>query len=559
MANQSEVDRLLQTEWRKRIIPNLGGDPWIRVYQLGRTGIPEQVGFFCSLIPNAKVQASLSSYEWDVYIGNGVPSFMQTTGDDTGKRKTVYDRYGHLNHGIEPLVIVRSFSGLKPDIIELAEEFRFFHNLFPDENKTTYVQFDDSGDTVPVIRMSDSSVDIRRKHLRQFLAVKDMTLVLYFERMYFSLKSLEQLNISEDYSEFASDSFRFRFVVRDAPLSWQGIQSQSWILGKAMIKGLPLERCGVWPFDEYEQKQYEEFIMDIDDDDEPVTYTSNPDELADYFGKNRHAPHYLTSVFFRREVLAKYYNEPQKYRVDDGMLWCGRKWGLRIDNSHANYVVAFLGDLGNDLPHKEQLHWKRYNVPPDGRMSDTYFRRSFLNQPAEPEDRALIFRVAYSRFSRCWHKVLGWDLFKPLSKADSHHLTTLHRPFTSEPSELDRLMLSLSKLLVDSINVRKIKNEIPGFVAKDARGSDKKSIAVLEEYLAYKGLEDTGNYFDCLRTVQNIRSASAAHRKGKKYQRVSKSVGLDSKTTQQISDGIFTTLTDFLDSLREHFCPDKSD
>ena len=135
----------------------------------------------------------------------------------------------------------------------------------------------------------------------------------------------------------------------------------------------------------------------------------------------------------------------------------------------------------------------------------------------------------------------------------------MRRPLTSEPSELDGLALSLSKLLVDSTNVRKIKKEIPGFDAKDARGIEKKSITILEEFLAHTDFLDIGNYIDCLRIIQALRSASAAHRKGTKFQRVSKLVGLDSKTTQQIADEIFTTLTDFLDSLRAHFCPDETD
>ena len=197
MSKQEERERLLQLEWRENVIPNLGGSQWIRVYQPGRNGLPEQVGFFCGLIPNANVQASLKTYKWDIYIGEGVPGFMQSF-DETGNRQTVYDRYGHLNHNNEPLVIVRSFHGLRPDEIEIAGEFRFFHNLFLDDDNKTYVKYDESGDIVPVVRISDGVVDIRRKHIRQFLAVKEMTMVLYFERMYFSFKSLEQLDIEED-------------------------------------------------------------------------------------------------------------------------------------------------------------------------------------------------------------------------------------------------------------------------------------------------------------------------------------------------------------------------
>jgi hypothetical protein len=59
----------------------------------------------------------------------------------------------------------------------------------------------------------------------------------------------------------------------------------------------------------------------------PVRHTCDPDKLANYFGKNPEAPHYLTPVFFRAEVLEKYYADPGKYSVEDGSLRCGRLWG----------------------------------------------------------------------------------------------------------------------------------------------------------------------------------------------------------------------------------------
>ena len=71
--------------------------------------------------------------------------------------------------------------------------------------------------------------------------------------------------------------------------------------------------------------------------------------------------------------------------------------------------------------------------------------------------------------------------------------------------------------------------------------------------------EDTAIFIGRLRTVQELRSTGAAHRKGTKHAKVSKEVGLATKTTQQVADDIFTTLTEFLDSLRAHFCPDETE
>ena len=47
-------------------------------------------------------------------------------------------------------------------------------------------------------------------------------------------------------------------------------------------------------------------------------------------------------------------------------------------------------------------------------------------------------------------------------------------------------------------------------------------------------------------------------RNEKEYQKAVKFFSLDTKSTVQVADDIFTTLTAFLDSLRAHFCPDET-
>lgn len=68
--------------------------------------------------------------------------------------------------------------------------------------------------------------------------------------------------------------------------------------------------------------------------------------------------------FSTKEVLKKYYDKPQKYKVEDNYIRCGNLWGLRIDNNHKDYVIVFLGDLGSHLSQNEQLYWRHFNIPP---------------------------------------------------------------------------------------------------------------------------------------------------------------------------------------------------
>ena len=147
------------------------------------------------------------------------------------------------------------------------------------------------------------------------------------------------------------------------------VKTESVIHGKMIIEGLPFEKCGLWPFAEKEEREYAEFIIGVDSDEKPISFTSDPEKLRNLFGKNPNAPLYQTPVFFKKTVLGKYISEPTKYQVVDGHLWCDGFWGMRLDNNHTDYMIAMLGDLGRDLPEKEQTHWKHHNVAPDGTYS----------------------------------------------------------------------------------------------------------------------------------------------------------------------------------------------
>ena len=76
--------------------------------------------------------------------------------------------------------------------------------------------------------------------------------------------------------------------------------------------------------------------------------------------------------------LQKYYAEPNRYSVESGIIRCGTLWSLYIDNESSEYVVAYLGDLGRDLPSREQKHWKTYNIVIDGKLSKSKIMRDFF-------------------------------------------------------------------------------------------------------------------------------------------------------------------------------------
>ena len=566
--HQQEIDLLLQKEWRKRVIPQLGqnpNDPWITVYQDRDNEEKVSLAISSVLILNRYVESLLQTPEWGGHVHELRPGFTGGSEDST----PVYHRFVGSEYSIEPFVILRSFHGLKPDTVDILEEFRLYHNLYEDRQISKLVRFDAGGSAVDVVKIADGLVQVSRKELRQFLAARDLSLAVFFDRRYHAGRILEVIE-SERVSSLNHEHFVYRFNAFDHRKIDDGTpETYSRLLGKKVIAGFSREKCGIWPYDKEPIHELERFIIGTDENEDDILAYSSPYSYGAAttdldLPEGYQVPEYLTPVFFDRRVLKRYSDEPSKYRVYDGYLQCGEKWGLQIDNNNPNFVIVWLGDLGRDLPHTEHKHWKGYNVRPDGRMSKSHLRSQLPStveealDPGVPEDRSLRFKRAKRNLVTAWNEEFGWSLFKPLRSSDNYHCSKMRLPSTREISELLDIMLSLCVATNDSIDTRKLKREIPGFQTKDITGETKLGITVLEEFLVDRKLEDTDKYVRCLRTVQDLRSAGAAHRKGKKYRKVAKAVGLDTKTTQQVANEIFTTLTEFLDSLREHFCAEET-
>lgn len=267
----------------------------------------------------------------------------------------------------------------------------------------------------------------------------------------------------------------------------------------------------MWPYEEKDD-YFPEFVFSYDDEGEEMRYSCNPDALANFFGANPEAPNYLTPVHFRREVLQKYYDNPEKYSVEDGLLRCSGLWILRMDNDWPDRVVVFLGDLGRDLPKTERDYWRSFNVAPEGSMSETGIRRAFLAEWADAQSPDLMFRHLYSQFMEDWQEYEGWALFREPVGSDADLLQQLRIPLSESQTEFEDSIGILAKLLTDGLNDKEIQNRLP------SRVNNEKSIGKLERWLRQEGYEHVDRDIKLLRDIQTLRSRIAAHRKGSDYE-----------------------------------------
>ncbi|WP_232826379.1 hypothetical protein [Cyanothece sp. BG0011] len=159
----------------------LGNEPWIKVHGYfydENEDREDNIYFHCGIINNDCVQQALDNIrDWEIYQDQGFPGCTRYGLSE--ESEVVYDRFGGTE--AEPLVFIRYYKGFRDPHLEISEEFRLFHNLYDDLEKNELIKFDESGDATSVIRFEKNSVFIRLKEIRQFLAIKEAHLLLFFE------------------------------------------------------------------------------------------------------------------------------------------------------------------------------------------------------------------------------------------------------------------------------------------------------------------------------------------------------------------------------------------
>lgn len=546
MNIKDEIKRLAQITTLKSLCSNTAMTEFVTVYWSGSTSTHYH-SIYCALIPSTQIERCLSKLSWDFSHGDGYPGACQR--NDNDEWITTYYRFGN-DSGIEPLIIDRSFYGIRSDYKEISEEFRLFHQLYHDSKQDRYIKIDDAGNEQVIAIVEPKRIQIRLKEIRQFLAIKEMHLSIQFDYREHSQHSLEELGLVAGGDNHRKELcyWGLHYGRGDAICSFN---SFSRLLGKRLIAPLPKENSGMWGFlREEARKKYVDFIIGVNDNGEEITYTSDEDQLANFFGANREAPNYLTAVYFRKAVLDKYYQQPSKYSVEDSYLRCGSLWGMQMDNHHSDKVCAWLGDLGRDLPYEEQLHWRSHNIAPVGSMSDIYFRRQILAEFIDSDRPEHNFSAHYSTLQRACQKTLGWFLLLPLAKEDEHYLQSIRIPSTNEQKDFDELIQALTKILVDSLNEEELNKLIP----KEEVGKLKGSISRLERVLKLRDVKGYEEHIEFLRNLQDLRSAGSAHRKGRNYRKIAQKFDIHSRLLTTVFEEILVKSNDFLQFLEKNFC-----
>ncbi len=219
-----------------------------------------RIVMYCALIPLDRIDRVLSSPNWDLHWGDGMPD--ASVSHEVGEKKVEYLRYGVYN-GIEPLVFCRDFYGLYNGYMEICEEFRLFHNLHYDKKTDEYIKIGEADNKYTVAVVKPDRVQIRLKEIRQFLAIKEMYLSIQFDYQERSTYSLKELGFKQGETHQQNSFMRWCHSYGD----WDPPEYKSFsrLDGKRLIEPLPKSKSGLWGFAEEPQNKVEEGYAILDE------------------------------------------------------------------------------------------------------------------------------------------------------------------------------------------------------------------------------------------------------------------------------------------------------
>lgn len=526
------------SDWIEKIEKDETG-VWITLYAENKE-LPnvDKGAIFCALVDDEYLNIAMSKSDWDLRI-NEVNPYAEIDENNTLEYSRFWDE------GLEPLVFCRQFSGSVEGYLEISEEFRLLFNLFEKgtlENKE-YIHIDKSGVQEPVVKISNFQLQINRKYLQEYLDIRKMNLLMFYSLQRYSGKSLKELQLQEINDEVKENLCIYFIGINSSDNT--DFSTSSILMGKKVIQYNKNPRFNIL---NSPHKNFEEFIIGIDSDAKEQIHTCDERFLSNYFGRNPESPHYLTPVYFKKEVMNKYYNDTETYSILDGSITHKGLWMLPVDNNHPEYIVVALGDLGH-LEYNEQKYWRSFNVLADSGLSNTTFKRWFEAEFTPPEEPILYFKSKFNSFQQKWSEKYGWYLFLPLREDDKHYFDALKIASEKNQKEFDHLILSVAKILIDSINEKEIAKGV--HIEKE----NPRSIDKLEAYLNHNGLI-CRKMIDFFRKLYNLRSVYSAHRKTSKKKKIRNLInyfGLETKTFEEISIDIILYSIQTLDTLESKF------
>lgn len=479
---------------------NLNNNDWITLYEENEQKNWENDIFtFCAITDQESINENqyLENYEWGFAPDSFGKAGFGTYGtfEDGEMKEEIYFFDGVTHDKFEYLIAIRTFEKYEKSI-EINPRFIWYGNLV--RGKEGY--YNSISDKL-IIKVTKRKVEVQREYLKDFLcAYHKICVIVCDHRRWFNSND----EIKNDYYNVKDRNYFFHLNIANS--SGNNYKYFSSIIGKVII--FPFKKPHHSDYKYFtEQDRFEEFIVDYDEEeDEEVCFTCNEKELANFFGANPEAPHFLTPVFFNITVLDKYKNDSRNYIITDSNISFLNKWSIPFNINKENIVSVWLGDLGR-IPYDEQKYWKAYNIPPKGGMDKKFVDRQLRNKWTDASRIESKLVPTLNKFNALINSKFGDIIFKVLSDTDKEIYNTFMLPTNFSMPEYQSFLMKLCKLVSESINVPLIKKVMGEKFDDNVKGS----ILQLGMFLEYTDIDNERRISTCIKKAQDSRNKLAGH------------------------------------------------
>jgi hypothetical protein len=418
---------------------------------------------------------------------------------------------GHPLHGAEPIVFRRPFGGMSnyDPPIELSQKLVHSLGLYFMAERSAYCRLDSEGDVEEVIQIFQSAgtgdfdrsrtlVLMKAKPLAEFMAVGGYGLYRKFDVTRFIPGSFSKWESAKRHFE-APDLFY------NSGLSGE---NASYIHGGQILRpNVTVEELiEEWKReDDPNAHEYETFKIHDWKNGKLVEWSCAPSDLSNYFIKSD-KPFEISPAFFSPHVLTKYKADPDKYDLADRSITCRNAWHLKtFDINEVGQVHTYIGYLQN-LPFKEQQHWKLHNEWPKAPISKRAFDTDFKGEWTSESDPLQSLRYAVSELDRSpppWWRVRG-----------SQVRDRVHYPVTTSSKEWADELLALDQMVIEGFVATELRKLA---VASGVRFETSwQSLKLIQEILRTRDSLTADQVVEPLRELHHLRSKVPGHHTGER-------------------------------------------
>lgn len=481
-----------------KLYSDINNQVWITLFEENpEKNYKNDIFTFCALMDVDKVNENgyLKKYDW----GFSTNSFGKSGFGcyySSGSEELFFND-GEFDDNFEYLIALRYFE--KYDrIVEINPKLIWYYNLA--KTKEGYVH--PISDEL-IIKVNSHKIEVRRKYLKDFLcAYQKVCIIVFDHRRFFNRTD----HTKYGFKNISDKHFFLNLNITESKGIVNTYDSFSCIIGKTLIFPFKKPRHSDYKYF-MKDNGFEKFIVGYDEEeDEIIEYTCNEEELANYFGANPQAPHFLTPIYFNIKVLDKYKNDSRNYKITDSNISFLSEWSIPFSINTESKVIVWLGDLGR-IPIEEQRYWKSFNVKPKGGIEKKFFERQIKNIWTDASRIESKLVPTLNRINSIVSEKYGDILFSVLSEADKEIYSTFMLPTNLSMPEYQSFLMKLSKLVAESINTKLIKRTMG-----EEYPSKLGSVLQLGEFLKYIKLDMNGAICSSIKKAYDSRNKLAGHK-----------------------------------------------